>query len=127
VRCPDFPDRGSNRILTGKERDQVPGKANRYTPEFKEQAVRKVVDSSPPRTITEVAREIKINDTTLGFWVKAYRKKMTGQPLPSDMPDDEQVRELERRVCELETENAFLKKQRRTLRGSIGEREIRVH
>jgi transposase len=88
----------------------VPGKPKRYTPEFKEQAVKKVVDSSPPRTITEVARELSINDTTLGFWVKAYRKKRAGQPLPSDIPQDERVRELERRVRDLETENAFLKK-----------------
>ena len=88
----------------------MPGKPKHYTPEFKEQAVKKVVDSSPPRTITEVARELNINDTTLGFWVKAYRKKLAGQPLPSDMPDDERVRELERRVRELEAENVFLKK-----------------
>jgi len=57
-----------------------------------------------------VARELNINDTTLGFWVKAYRKKLSGQSLPPDMPDDERVRELERRVRELEMENAFLKK-----------------
>ena len=54
----------------------MPGKPKHYTPEFKEQAVKKVVDSSPPRTITEVARELRINDTTLGFWVKAYRRKL---------------------------------------------------
>ena len=88
----------------------MPGKPKHYTPEFKEQAVRKVVDSSPPRTITEVARELGINDTTLGFWVKAYRKRLAGQPLPSDMPDAERVRELERRVRDLEAENSFLKK-----------------
>lgn len=88
----------------------MPRKPKNYTQEFKEQAVRKVVDSSPPRTIAEVARELDINDTTLGFWVKAYRRKLAGQPLPADMPDDERVRELERRVRDLETENAFLKK-----------------
>ena len=69
-----------------------------------------MVGSSPPRTIAEVARELNINDTTLGFWVKACRRKLSGQPLPPDMPDDERVRELERRVRELEMENAFLKK-----------------
>ena len=84
----------------------MPGKPKNYTPEFKEQAVRKVVDSSPPRTIAEVARELNINDTTLGFWVKAYRKKLAGQPLPADMPDGERVRELERRVRDLETEGS---------------------
>jgi transposase-like protein len=41
----------------------VPGKPKHYTPEFKEQAARKVVDSSPPRTITEVARELSIKAT----------------------------------------------------------------
>ena len=47
----------------------MPGKAKRYSPEFKEQAARKVVDNSLP--IAEVARKLGINDTTLGFWVKA--------------------------------------------------------
>jgi len=87
----------------------VPGKAKRYTPEFKEQAARKVVDNSLP--IAQVARELGVNDTTLGFWVKAYRKQCgAGQPLPAGMPDDERVRELERRNRELEMEVAFLRK-----------------
>ena len=88
----------------------MPGKPKHYTPEFKEQAVKKVVDSSPPRTITEVARELNINDTTLGFWVKAYRKKTCRAAAA--------VRYAGRRagpgtgtpVRELEMENAFLKK-----------------
>ena len=86
----------------------MPGRGKRYTPEFKEQAARKVVDNSLP--IAQVARELGINDTTLGFWVKDYRKKLAGQALPPDMPDAERIRELERRNRELETENAFLKK-----------------
>ena len=83
-------------------------KAKRYTPEFKEQAARKVVDNSLP--IAQVARELGVNDTTLGFWVKAYRKQCAGQPLPAGMPDDERMRELERRNRELEMEVAFLRK-----------------
>jgi len=86
----------------------VPGKAKRYTPEFKEQAARKVVDNSLP--IAQVARELGVNDTTLGFWVKAYRKQCAGQPLPAGMPDDERMRELERRNRELEMEVTFLRK-----------------
>jgi len=69
-----------------------------------------VVESTPPKTITEVARKLGVNDTTLGFWVKAYRKKIAGQPLPPDMADAERIRELERRNRELEMELAFLKK-----------------
>jgi len=56
------------------------------------------------------ARELDVNDTTLGFRVKSYRKKIAGQPLPAGMPDAERIRELERRNRELEMENAFLKK-----------------
>jgi transposase len=49
-------------------------------------------------------------DTTLGFCVKAYRKRLAGQSLPTDMPVQERIRELERRNRELEMELAFLKK-----------------
>jgi transposase-like protein len=83
-------------------------RGNSYTPEFKEQAVRRVIDNSLP--IAQVARELGINDTTLGFWVKDYRKKLDRRPLPPEMPDQERVRELERRNRELEMELAFLKK-----------------
>jgi len=55
----------------------VLGKAKRYSPEFKEQAAKRVVDNSLP--IAQVARELGVNDTTLGFWVKAYRKKLTSR------------------------------------------------
>jgi transposase-like protein len=86
----------------------VKEKGKRYTPEFKEQAARKVVDNSLP--IAQVARELGVNDTTLGFWVKAYRKQCAGQPLPAEMPEGERIRELERRNRELEMELAFLRK-----------------
>ena len=80
----------------------------RYSPEFKEQAARKVIDNSLP--IARVARELGINDATLGFWVKAYRKKIAGGPLPADMPEAERVLELQRRVRDLEMELSFLRK-----------------
>jgi transposase-like protein len=88
----------------------VPRRPRNFTPEFKEQAVKMVVDSSPPRTVAQVARELEINETTLGFWVKAYRAKHAADPLPPGTPDSERVKDLERRVRELEMENAFLKK-----------------
>ena len=67
-----------------------------------------MVDNSLP--IAQVARELGVNDTTLGFWVKSYRKQCAGQPLPAGMPDDERMRELERRNRELEMEVTFLRK-----------------
>jgi transposase len=86
----------------------VPEKPKRYTPEFKEQAAKRVVDNSLP--IAQVARELGVNDTTLGFWVKAYRKNLCRKPIPDGVPDNERVRELERRNRELEMEVAFLRK-----------------
>jgi transposase-like protein len=88
----------------------VSGKPKHFTPEFKEQAAKMVVDSSPPRPIVQVARELEINESTLGSWVKEYRDKHAADPLPPGMPDGERIKELERRVRDLETENAFLKK-----------------
>ena len=79
-----------------------------YTPEFKEQAARKAVEGS--LKVALVARELDVNETTLGCWVSAYRKKIAGNPLPAGMPDSERVKELESRVRDLEMENAFLKK-----------------
>jgi transposase len=85
-------------------------KGKYYTPEFKVQAVKMVVESAPPRRVSSVARELDVNETTLGCWVSAYRKDMAGEPLPESMPDGERLRELERRNRDLEMELAFLKK-----------------
>ena len=47
----------------------MPGKKRgNFSPEFKEEAARMVVDTS--RSIAEVARELGLNGTTLGYWVK---------------------------------------------------------
>jgi transposase len=86
----------------------VPGKRKNYSPEFKEEAAKMVVDSSRP--IAHVAREIGVHEITLGTWVKAYREKHGGEATPLDMPDRARLRELERRNRELEMEVAFLKK-----------------
>ena len=86
----------------------MPGRPPRYSPELKEQAIKEVIDGK--KSVTQVAREFDINPKTLGPWVTAYRKKVAGQPIPEDMPANEQMKELERRNRELEQENAFLKK-----------------
>jgi transposase-like protein len=57
----------------------------RYSPEFKDEAVKMVVDLSRP--IAQVAEELGINRTTLGFWVKTYRQFHSGDELSMDMPD----------------------------------------
>jgi transposase len=86
----------------------VSGKRRNYSPEFKDEAARMVVDSSRP--IAHVAREIGVHEITLGSWVKTYREKHAGEEAPLDLPERARLRELERRNRELEMENAFLKK-----------------
>ena len=97
------------------------GEPKRYSPEFKEQAAKKVIDNSLP--LAQVARELGVNDTTLGFWVKAYRKRIAGGSSSAGMPEAERVKELQRRVRDLEWNWLSSEKPRRTSRRSIGDRK----
>jgi transposase len=86
----------------------VAGKYRKFSPEFREEAARMVVDTSRP--IADVARELGINETSLGNWVRAYREKHAADEPPLQLSERARLRELERRNRELEMENAFLKK-----------------
>jgi transposase-like protein len=80
----------------------------RYTPEFKQEAARLVVESGRP--IAQVARELGISDQTLGPWVQKYRRDHEMDELPTILDDRTRLQELERRNRELAMENEFLKK-----------------
>ena len=86
----------------------MPGKYKTYSPEFREEAARLVIDSS--RAIADVARELQITETSLGNWVRAYREKHAEEEPPLQVSERARLRELERRNRELEMELAFLKK-----------------
>lgn len=86
----------------------MPGRPRHFTPEFKEQAVKRVIENSEP--INKVARDLDMSSKTLGAWVTAYRRDSANQPIPESIPDKDRIRELERRNRELEMEVAFLKK-----------------
>jgi transposase len=86
----------------------VTKKYRKFSPEFREEAARMVVETSRP--IVDVARELGINETSLGNWVRAYRQKHAGDEPPLQLSERVRLRELERRNRELEMENAFLKK-----------------
>ena len=79
-----------------------------FTPEFREEAARLVVDND--RSIAAVARELNVGETTLGNWVKAYREKHATEEPPLEITERARLRELERKNRELEMENVFLKK-----------------
>ena len=84
------------------------GKYRKFSPEFREEAARMVVETSRP--IADVARELGINETSLGNWVRVYRQRHAGDEPPLQLSERARLRELERRNRELEMENAFLKK-----------------
>jgi transposase len=86
----------------------VTKKYRKFSPEFREEAARMVVETSRP--IVDVARELGINETSLGNWVRAYRQKHAGDEPPLQLSERARLRELERRNRELEMENTFLKK-----------------
>ena len=84
------------------------GKYRKFSPEFREEAARMVVETS--RAIADVARELGINETSLGNWVRAYRDRHAEAEPPLQVSERARLRELERLNRELEMENAFLKK-----------------
>jgi transposase-like protein len=86
----------------------VAGKYKTFSPEFREEAARMVVETSRP--IAEVARELGISETSLGNWVRAYREKHAEDEPPLQLSERARLRELERKNRELEMECAFLKK-----------------
>ena len=86
----------------------MPGKYRKFSPEFREEAARMVVETSRP--IADVARELGISETSLGNWVRAYREKHAEDEPPLQLSERVRLRELERKNRELEMENSFLKK-----------------
>ena len=80
----------------------------KYSPEFREAAVREVIDNS--RTIAEVARSLDVVEQTLGNWVKAYRELHADEEPQVSVSDRARIKELEREIRELRLENEFLGK-----------------
>jgi transposase len=80
----------------------------KFSPEFKDEAVKMVLESS--RAIAEVAREIQVNEGTLGNWVNKYRVEHADEEPPLSMSDRARLRELERENRELKMKAEFLGK-----------------
>lgn len=67
-----------------------------------------VLESSRP--IAQVARELGLNEGTLGNWVNAYRRAHAGEEPPLTITERARLRELEKEVRELKMEREFLGK-----------------
>lgn len=62
------------------------------------------------RPVAQVARELGINEGTLGNWVNRYRREHAAEETPLSVDERARLREAERQVQELKMENEFLKK-----------------
>jgi transposase len=84
------------------------GKYRKFSREFRDEAVRLVIENSRP--IAQVARELGVKDGTLGNWVKLYRDEHANEEPPLTPAERIQLAEAQRELRELRMENEFLKK-----------------
>lgn len=85
-------------------------KRSRHTAEYKREALRRVIEDKEPAAA--VAKSLGLSRETLYRWIREYREnprdafpgngKMTSQ--------DEEIRQLRRKVAQLEEEREILKK-----------------
>ena len=79
-----------------------------FTPTFKAEAVKMVIESSRP--VAQVARELSINPGTLGTWVDRYRQEHPVLEEPLSVSERVRLAELEVENRELRMKNEFLGK-----------------
>jgi transposase len=85
---------------------QIPKQA--YTTEFKELAVKRVVDG---QTIPAVARELGLNEQTLRNWVKAAAAgTLAGAGNKAVTPEEMELSRLRAENARLKRENEIIKK-----------------
>ena len=78
------------------------------------------------RPIAEIARELEINEGTLGNWVNEW-KQSNPEPEKALTPVERaRVAEMEDEIRRLRLENEFLKKQRPSSQGRNRSRALRV-
>lgn len=80
--------------------------AEKYTEEYRRETADYIISTGRPTA--EVARELGINSKTATRWVAERRRAAAGEPDPK--AEAAELRALQKRVRELEMENAFLKK-----------------
>jgi transposase len=95
----------------------------KYSPEFKDEAVRQVIERG--HTVRDVAKRLGISENTLYVWARAAR------PTKREKQGDEltaakrQIQKLEADLRRTQEERDIKKKPPRSLPGSPG--KVRVH
>ena len=80
----------------------------KYSLEFREQAVRRVIDG--PRPVVDVAKDLKLQEGTLSNWVRQYRVDHPVDEKPLTISERARLVELEKEVRELRMKTEFLGK-----------------
>ncbi|SKF61280.1 transposase IS3/IS911 family protein [Mycobacteroides abscessus subsp. abscessus] len=79
-----------------------------FSPEYKDEAVKLVVNTG--RTVAVVARELGINEATLGRWVNLQKDHQGGGEAPLGESERVELARLRKENSELKLDRAFLKK-----------------
>jgi transposase len=85
----------------------MPEKRRTFSPQFKAEAVQTVIETGKP--LAEVARDLGVNDGTLGNWV-AWRDVNLSPTAAISRIERARVSEMEAEIRRLRMENEFLKK-----------------
>ena len=80
----------------------------RFTDEYKQHAVRLVLDSGDP--VAEIARSIGVHEMTLGKWVKKARDDGEESARPLNENERAELERLRKEVARLRMEADFAKK-----------------
>jgi transposase len=80
----------------------------RFTDEYKQHAVRLVLDSGDP--VAEIARNIGVHEMTLGKWVKKARDDGEESARPLNENERAELERLRKEVARLRMEAEFAKK-----------------
>jgi transposase len=81
-----------------------------FDEEFKKEAILLVIEQG--RSVTSVANGLGVHPNTLHKWINQY-KEHGDSAFPGRgrlRPEDEELRQLRRKIADLEMENAILKK-----------------
>ena len=80
----------------------------KFTPEYKAEAVGLVINSGRP--VAEIARDLGINEGTLGNWVNMAKKRGDIKDKPLDIDERARLKELEEENRRLKMKREVLKK-----------------
>ena len=79
-----------------------------FTPEYKDEAVKLVINTG--RTVAVVARELGVQESTLGRWVHDFRARASASQGGLSETERAELLRLRRENSDLKLDRAFLKK-----------------